>query len=67
VSSDVDPYLYPGTKVLRNRLGITDARRLDRFERRMVGWIEASKASHATDYSLMADVIRKAIVPDSKR
>jgi cell filamentation protein len=194
VSRDVDPYLYPGTTVLRNLLGITDERKLDRFERRVVGdriaegapvgsfdlahlraihrhlfqdiydwagelrsveiskggsqfqfrqyiptgmadvhrrliragflkrlpagefareagviigdinyihpfregngrtqaqylqqlaaqaghhldfrrldptaWIEASKASHATDYSLMADVIRKAIVPDSKR
>ena len=30
-------------------------------------WIEASKASHATDYSPMADVIRKAIVPAGKR
>jgi cell filamentation protein len=39
-----------------------DFRRVD-----PVMWIEASKASHATDYSLMADVIRKAIVPDSKR
>jgi cell filamentation protein len=27
-----------------------------------VGWIDASKASHATDYSLMAEVIAKAIV-----
>jgi cell filamentation protein len=194
VSRDVDPYLYPGTTVLRNRLGITDERKLDRFERRVVGdriaegapvgsfdlshlraihrhlfqdiydwagelrsveiskggsqfqfrqyiptgmadvhrrltragflkrlpagefareagviigdinyihpfregngrtqaqylqqlaaqaghrldfrrvdpaaWIDASKASHATDYSLMAETIRKAIVPDSKR
>ena len=25
-------------------------------------WIEASKASHATDYALMADAIRQAIV-----
>jgi cell filamentation protein len=39
-----------------------DFRRVD-----PVMWIEASKASHATDYSLMADVIRKAIVPDFKR
>jgi len=36
VSDDVDPYLIPGTKVLRNRLGISDARRLDRIERRLV-------------------------------
>jgi cell filamentation protein len=37
VSSDFDPYHYPGTKVLRNRLGIIEARKLDRLERRMVG------------------------------
>jgi cell filamentation protein len=30
-------------------------------------WIEASKASHMADYSLMADAIREAIVPDRKR
>jgi cell filamentation protein len=36
VNDDVDPYLIPGTKVLRNRLGISDARRLDRIERRIV-------------------------------
>jgi cell filamentation protein, protein adenylyltransferase len=36
VNNDVDPYLIPGTKVLRNRLGISDARRLDRIERRLV-------------------------------
>lgn len=28
-----DPYPYPGTDVLRNRLGITDAKELDRCER----------------------------------
>lgn len=28
-----DPYCYPGTSVLRNRLGITDAARLDYHER----------------------------------
>jgi cell filamentation protein len=28
-----DPYLYPGTKVLRNKLGITDTDELDRVER----------------------------------
>ncbi len=37
MSRDVDPYVYPGTHVLRNRLGITDARKLDRIERRLVG------------------------------
>ncbi len=30
-------------------------------------WIEASKASHAADYSLMAEVIREAIVPASQQ
>ena len=38
-----------------------DFRRID-----PVMWIEASKASHATDYSLMVEAIRNAIVPDSK-
>jgi cell filamentation protein len=36
VSDDDDPYLIPGTNVLRSRLGISDARRLDRVERRLV-------------------------------
>jgi cell filamentation protein len=36
VNNDVDPYLIPGTKVPRNRLGISDARKLDRIERRLV-------------------------------
>lgn len=31
-----DPYLYPGTSVLRNKLGITDAARLDAIERQLV-------------------------------
>jgi cell filamentation protein len=30
-----DPYVYPGTKVLRNKLGIRDAEQLEAFERRM--------------------------------
>jgi len=29
-------------------------------------WLEASKASHATDYTVMADVIRRAIVGPSR-
>jgi cell filamentation protein len=37
VSRHDDPYVIPGTNVLRNRLGITDARKLDRAERRLVG------------------------------
>jgi fido (protein-threonine AMPylation protein) len=36
VNDDVDPYLIPGIKVLRNRLGMSDARRFDRIERRLV-------------------------------
>jgi len=31
-----DPYVYPGTSTLRNKLNITDADELDAFERRMV-------------------------------
>ena len=31
-----DPYVYPGTFVLRNRLGIKNYKRLDRVERSMV-------------------------------
>jgi cell filamentation protein len=35
VSAD-DPYLYPGTSVLKNKLGIISAAELDRVERRLV-------------------------------
>jgi len=31
-----DPYVYPGTTILRNRLGIKDARLLDYYERELV-------------------------------
>lgn len=31
-----DPYVYPGTAILRNRFGIRDAETLDRLERRLV-------------------------------
>lgn len=31
-----DPYLYPGTTTLRNKLGLRDAKALDRAERRLV-------------------------------
>lgn len=31
-----DPYLYPGTSVLRNKLGLTDADRLEYVERALV-------------------------------
>jgi len=30
-----DPYVYPGTHVLRNHFGITDPEKLDRIERRL--------------------------------
>ena len=33
MSESGDPYVYPGTKTLRNRLGLTDAADLDRIER----------------------------------
>ena len=36
MNEDVDPYVYPGTKTLRNRIGIKDQRKLDRAERRIV-------------------------------
>jgi cell filamentation protein len=36
VTASVDPYIYPGTKTLKNRLGITDPRILDKQERRAV-------------------------------
>jgi cell filamentation protein len=35
VSSD-DPYVYPGTAVLRNKLGLKDPARLDQIERLIV-------------------------------
>ncbi len=34
--TDSAPYLYPGTSILRNRLGILDAERLEIIERRFV-------------------------------
>jgi cell filamentation protein len=36
VSWASDPYVIPGTNVLRNRLGIADVSKLDRIERRLV-------------------------------
>lgn len=36
MSRDLDPYIYPGTSILRNRLGIFDSSKLDRIERRLV-------------------------------
>lgn len=34
--TDDDPYVYPGTRILRNRLEIRNTTRLDRVERRLV-------------------------------
>ena len=34
--SEDDPYTYPGSAVLRNKLGLVDAARLDRIERLLV-------------------------------
>jgi cell filamentation protein len=34
--SDDDPYVYPGTETLKNRLGYTNRDKLDRAERRVV-------------------------------
>lgn len=34
--NDDDPYCYPGTNVLKNRLGITDPAQLDKVERQLV-------------------------------
>jgi cell filamentation protein len=36
VSDAGDPYVYPGTSILRNRLGITDPDFLDKQERVLV-------------------------------
>jgi len=34
--SDDDPYCYPGSTVLRNKLGLTDPEQLAKVERRLV-------------------------------
>ena len=36
MSIDEDPYVYPGTTILRNRLGTTDPNYLDKQERSLV-------------------------------
>lgn len=36
IGDAADPYLYPGTTVLRNKLGLRDAAVLDRAERNLV-------------------------------
>jgi cell filamentation protein len=36
VTDSDDPYVYPGTTILRNRLGLRDPGSLDRVERRLV-------------------------------
>ncbi len=37
MSQGGDPYVYPGTKILRNQFGIKDGAVLDKVERRFVG------------------------------
>ncbi len=46
-----DPYVYPGTSTLRNKLNITDADELDAFERRMVA-ARAVEGVPAGDFDL---------------
>jgi cell filamentation protein len=36
VTESDDPYIYPGTKTLRNLIGIVDSNKLDTIERRLV-------------------------------
>ena len=35
ISENSDPYLYPGTSVLKNLRGLTDPELLERFEARL--------------------------------
>ena len=71
--TEVDRYVYPATYVLRNHFGITEVQYLKQLAAQAghvldltrldpVGWMNASKASHAADYSLMAEVIERAIL-----
>ena len=46
-----DPYVYPGTAILRNKPGIRDASRLDAFERRIVAQ-RAAEGVPAGDFDL---------------
>ncbi len=39
--SEADPYTYPGSTILRNKLGLTHAAQLDRLERRLVTQLAA--------------------------
>jgi cell filamentation protein len=50
--SDGDPYLYPGTDVLRNKPGIRDAALLERIERDVVAE-RARQGVPAGDFDLM--------------
>jgi cell filamentation protein len=46
-----DPYIYPGTATLRNKLSITESDQLDAFERRMVV-ARAAEGIPTGDYDL---------------
>lgn len=50
--SDADPYTYPDSTVLRNKLGLTDVARLDRLERRLVTQ-RAAEGIPAGDFDLV--------------
>ncbi len=67
-----DPYTYPGTTILRNKLGIRDAEQLEqlsiaaghRLELRHIdpnAWIDASKSAHHADYAPLGAAIRAAL------
>ena len=56
--SEEDPYTYPGSSVLRNKLGITRAERFNRIERQLV--------AQRAEYELMAEAIRLTMVSRSK-
>jgi cell filamentation protein len=49
--SDEDPYVYPGTSILRNRLGITDEAELERVERE-IATQRASEPMPTGDFDL---------------
>ena len=51
MTSSEDPYVYAGTDVLRNRLGIVDAERLNQVERR-VATLRARRGVPAGDFDL---------------
>ncbi|WP_019054176.1 MULTISPECIES: Fic/DOC family protein [Sphingobium] len=56
MAGKIDPYAYPGTDVLRNRLGITDGKELDRRER-LITRARGNEAARM-DFPLTADGYR---------